>query len=500
MPEPALQTASSNRLDPAVLRVAVVVVLGSIMSVLDTTIVNVALDTLSRDLHASLDDVQWVVTGYLLALAAVIPVTGWAARRFGARRLYLLSIVLFTAGSVLCGLAWSTESLIVFRVLQGVGGGLILPVGQMILARAAGPERMGRVMSVISIPVVMAPVIGPTLGGLLLEHMGWRWIFFVNIPVGIAAMVFGLRQLPADAAGRVEAGRLDVPGLALLAGGLVGITYGLAESGIAPSLLSGQVVLPLALGGLMTAAFVLRALRIERPLLDVRLYANRAFASASITTLCLGAAVFGAMILMPLYFQTVRGEDAVATGLLLAPQGIGVAVAMFLSGRAADRLGGGRVALAGVLVTALATVPFALFGAGTSYWEISAAMVVRGLGIGMAFLPAMAAAFAAMTPAQIPDATPQLNVLQRVGGSIGTAVLAVVLQSHADRLTLPDPAGLASAFGAAYWWAVAATLLAALPAVVLVRVERAVRRRTQEDLAAAAAAGGPVGAAAGVPT
>lgn len=181
---------------------------------------------------------------------------------------------------------------------------------------------------------------------------------------------------------------------------------------------------------------------------------------------------------MPLYFQIVRGEGAVATGLLLAPQGIGVAIAMAVSGRLTDRVGGGRVALAGVLVTAAATVPFALFGAGDSYLLIGACMSLRGVGIGLAFVPAMAAAFAVMSPAQIPDATPQLNVLQRVGGSIGTAVLAVVLQGHIDALgARPTASGLAGSFNAAYWWATAVTLAAAVPAAVLIRAERAARRR-----------------------
>ena len=172
----------------------------------------------------------------------------------------------------------------------------------------------------------------------------------------------------------------------------------------------------------------------------MRLYANRAFASASITTFCVGAALFGALILLPLYLQTVRGESAVITGMLLAPQGLGAGISIFLSGRAADRLGGGRIALAGVLVLALGTVPFLFFGADTSYWIIGGAIFVRGLGIGMAFVPAMTAAFAAMTPAQIPDATPQLNVLQRVGGSIGTAIFAVVLQGHIDAIVGPTTA------------------------------------------------------------
>ncbi len=459
------------------LKICVIVILGTIMSVLDTTVVNVALETLSRDLHSSLDDIQWVVTGYLLSLAAVIPVTGWASRRFGQRRLYLTSIVLFTVSSALCGLAWSTGSLVAFRVLQGVGGGMILPVGQMILARVAGPQRMGRIMSIIIVPVVLAPILGPTLGGLLIEHLSWRWIFYINVPIGALAVVLGLRVLPRDPAGREEAGRLDVIGLGLLAGGLVGITYGLAESGTSASVLAWNVVGPFVAGLALVGAFVLRALRIERPILDVRLYANRAFASASVTTFCVGAALFGALILLPLYLQTVRGESAVVTGMLLAPQGLGAGISIFLSGRAADRLGGGRIALAGVLVLAVGTVPFLFFGAHTPYWIIGGAIFIRGLGIGMAFVPAMTAAFAAMTPAQIPDATPQLNVLQRVGGSIGTAIFAVVLQSHIDAIVGPTTAAaLAAAYASTYWWVLGVTLVAAIPACVLIRAEARARR------------------------
>ena len=221
-----------------------VVILGAIMSVLDTTIVNVALDTLAKDLNSTLDGIQWVVTGYMLALAAVIPVTGWAAARFGARRLYIVSLVLFTAGSALCGFAWSAESLIGARVLQGLGGGMLMPIGQMILVRAAGPQNMARVMSAIGVPIILAPVFGPTLGGLLVEHAGWQWIFFVNLPVGIAAVFAALRLLPRDVASPAKAGRLDATGLALVASGLVGITYGLAESGTAGSLLADAVLVP----------------------------------------------------------------------------------------------------------------------------------------------------------------------------------------------------------------------------------------------------------------
>src|SRR3954470_20343866 len=238
-----LPTKGILAMNPRLWRIAIVVILGAIMSVLDTTIVNVALDTLSKDLHTSLDGIQWVVTGYMLALAAVIPVTGWAASRFGARRLYLMSLVLFTAGSALCGLAWSSETLIAARVLQGLGGGMLMPIGQMILVREAGPRNMARIMSAIGVPIILAPVFGPTLGGLLVEHAGWQWIFFVNLPIGVAAVIAALRLLPRDTAAKTQTS-LDAIGLGLVASGLVGITYGLAQSGTAGSLTADSVLIP----------------------------------------------------------------------------------------------------------------------------------------------------------------------------------------------------------------------------------------------------------------
>ncbi|MDO8210582.1 DHA2 family efflux MFS transporter permease subunit [Conexibacter sp. CPCC 206217] len=456
--------------------IALVIVLGMIMSVLDTTIVNVALDDLSTELHASLEDIQWVVTGYMLSLAAVIPITGWAATRYSARKLYITSLVLFTLGSLLCGLAWSSGSLIAFRVLQGIGGGMLAPLGQMILVKAAGPRNLPRVMAMIGVPIILAPVFGPTLGGLLIEHAGWQWIFFINLPISFFAVIAALRLLPQDK-GDPAAGRLDVIGLVLVATGLVGVTYGLAQSGGAGTLVDDSVIVPLAIGLALIAIFIVRSLRIARPLLDVRLFANKAFAAASVTTFCLGAALFGAMILMPLYFQTVRGEDAVATGLLLMPQGVGAAIAMGLSGRATERLGGGLTALIGGVITILATVPFVLIGGSTSYVLISIAMIFRGFGIGMSMMPSMTAAFSVLRRDQINHATPQLNVLQRVGGSIGTALLSVALESRLrDAGAGATPAAMADAFGETYVIVMVVTLVALVPTLMLTIIERRARR------------------------
>src|SRR3954468_23134491 len=209
---------ASEGLDRRLLMISSVVVLGAIMSILDTTVVNVAINTLARDFNTELSTIQWIVTGYTLALATVIPITGWAADRFGTKRLYILSLGLFLAGSTLSGLAWSAESLILFRVLQGLGGGMLMPAGMTILTRAAGPGRVGRVMSIIGVPMLLGPILGPILGGWLVDDVSWRWIFYINIPIGVLVLLLAGRVLPKDQP--QPAHRLDVLGLALLSPGL----------------------------------------------------------------------------------------------------------------------------------------------------------------------------------------------------------------------------------------------------------------------------------------
>jgi EmrB/QacA subfamily drug resistance transporter len=473
-----------RRIPAGVWRVAVVTVLGTIMAALDTTIVNVALATLSRDVHTSIDSVQWLVSGYLLAYAATMPVTGWAARRFGTKRVFMVSIVTFTLGSLLCGLSTSLGEMIAFRVVQGVGAGLITPVGQMIVVKKAGPARLPRVMGAIGVPIMLAPVVGPTVGGLLLQSAGWRWIFFINLPVGVVALVAAARLLPRDR--REDAGPLDLAGLGLATSGLVGVTYALANLDTA-GFVSTKVLLPLAVGLVLVAAFALRALHIERPLLDVKLFANRAFGAASLTAFCTGAALFGSMILMPLYFQLVRGEDAVTTGLLLIPSSIGSTAGVWASGRAMERFGPGITALSGGVISVVSSIPFVLIGAHTPYSVLSAAMVIRGVGSGMSVMPAMTAGYQALRPEQVNDGAPQLNALQRVGGSLGTAASAVVLQHELSRAG-PLPAAQAAAFGTTFWWLLVLTAVATLPTILLIKVQR----RSAASVATAPSADDPM--------
>jgi EmrB/QacA subfamily drug resistance transporter len=470
--------------------IALVVIVGALMSILDTTIVNVALETLRTDLDAPLSTIQWVATGYLLALATVIPLTGWAAERFGPKRVWMFAVTGFTITSGLAGLAWSAEALIAVRVLQGLAGGMIMPVGMMTLAQAAGPQRMGRVMGVVGVPMLLAPVLGPVLGGLIVTQGSWRWIFWVNLPVGALGLVLAARFLPGE---RAEGERpLDVLGFLLVSPGLAGIVFGLSEvashGGVEASALA-----PLLVGAALLALFVRHALRTGHPLVDLRLLRRPGFAAAAATVFLLGGALFGALLILPLYYQVARGLSPLDAGLLMAPQGLGAAAGMAVGGRLTDRVGGGRVIVVGLVLLSLGTAVFTQIGATTSYWLLGAALVVRGVGLGATMMPAMAAAYSTLDRAAVPRATPMLNTLQRVGGSLGTAVLAVVLQHRlaaelGSRLAgggRAVPAGvraraaepLAHAFAGTYWWAVAFGALALVPAGVLAFVERGARPR-----------------------
>jgi EmrB/QacA subfamily drug resistance transporter len=461
-----------DRLSPEIVRVAIVVVIGAVMSIIDTSIVNVALEALSHDLHAPLSTIQWVASGYLLALAAVIPLTGWAAEHYGPRRVWMATVAGFVATSALCGFAWSAESLIGFRVLQGLAGGMIMPIGMITLAQTAGPQRIGRVMGIVGVPMLLGPVLGPVLGGILVTHLSWRWIFFVNLPIGIVGLVLAARLLPATRAEGREAGgagRLDWRGLLMLSPGVALVVFGLSEVSTHGSVSFGRL-LPVLAGGALLVAFVVRAWRTPAPIVDVRLFEKRGFAAAGATVFLVGAALFGSLLLLPLYFQIGRGLSPLDAGLLMAPQGLGAALGMNRAGRLTDRVGGGPVAVAGLLGLMLGTLAFTQVRADTPYWLLEVSLFARGIGLGFAMMPAMAAAYATLERWQVPRATPMLNVVQRVGGSLGTAVLAVVLQRQLAGAQTPD--AVAAGFGHTYWWAMAITAVALAPALVLARAQR----------------------------
>jgi len=437
--------------------ISLVLVLGVITTILDTTIVNIALDNLHTVFHASVIDTQWVVTGYLLAYVAVIPVSGWASERFGTRRVWMTAVALFAVGSLLCGLAWDLPSLIGFRVLQGIGGGMVLPVTITILTRAAGRERIGRAIATIGLVGQLGPILGPILGGSIIDSVGWHWLFFVNIPICLVALALAPFFLASGDS--QPAGALDVLGLVLLTPGVVALAYGLSQATGTDGFEATAVWLPMALGIALLAAFTVRSLRSVRPaLIDVRVFARRSFGIGSVITFVAGFSVYAIMFLMPLFYQQVRGESVLATGFLLIPQGVGTMAFVLANRHIAGRLDTRFVIAGGVLITMLGTLPFVLAGTAGAGTLLLAGQFFQGFGMAAVSLPVMTLAFASLSHAEMPRGSAAFNVVKQVGAPFGVTVIAVVLQNNL--VGAGSAAGVLEGFTATFWWVFA---LSAIP-------------------------------------
>ncbi|MGC4946762.1 DHA2 family efflux MFS transporter permease subunit [Streptomyces sp. DT224] len=465
--------SSGDKLDSKVLLVAGVVVLGGIMSILDITVVSVGLQTFQKEFQATSAQVAWTMTGYTLALASVIPLTGWAADRFGTKRLYLLAVALFAAGSALCAAADSLEMLVAFRVIQGLGGGMLMPLGMTILTRAAGPERVGRVMAVLGIPMLLGPIFGPILGGWLIDIATWHWIFLINLPIGAIALVYAALVLPKDNVEPSET--FDWVGVLLLSPGLACFLYGVSSIPETGTVWATKVLVPALIGLVLVAAFVPWALRPSNihPLIDLRLFQNRDLSVAVIAMSLFAMAFFGASLLFPLYFQQVRGESALDSGVLLAPQGIGAMITMPIAGMLADRIGPGKIVMTGIAVITIGMGMFTQLTADTSYTYIIAALFIMGLGMGASMMPIMASALATLREHTVARGSTLMNIVQQVAASIGTALFSVLLTNGLKDITARTPDGIKDQMGDAFAsvFLVAAVLIAVclIPALLLPR-------------------------------
>jgi EmrB/QacA subfamily drug resistance transporter len=451
------------KLTPAVRNALLALIVGGIAAILDSTMVTIALHTLVVSLHSTDGTIQWVTTGYLLAMAVAIPVTGWAESRWGGRRAWMAALVLFVAGSVLCALAWNDASLIGFRVVQGFAAGLIFPLMQTLAVRAAGGRASSNLIAAVSLPLALGPILGPVIGGVILNWLSWRWLFLVNVPVIAVGLVLAWRLLPGDrpSPGGSRA-RLDVIGLGLLGPALAAILLGLSNLSQDGGIGHPGVLVPLLAGIALLGAFIAWAARpgARNPVVDVRLLRLRSLASASTVLFTAGATIYAGMFLLPLYYQQLHGESVLNAGLLLIPQGVGSLAARFAAGRLVARLGARLVTIASFLLTAAATVPFALAGPHTSLWLLGAVLLIRGFGIGAVLIPPMSVAYQDVPPAGIPHATMNTRISQQAGASFGIAIVAVALQSLLGH-------GAAGAFQGAFWWATGITIAALIPALAL---------------------------------
>ncbi|OBH86320.1 MFS transporter [Mycobacterium scrofulaceum] len=422
---------SPDRLDAALLRVAGVCGLACIMAILDNTVVLVAQPTFLAEFGSTQAIVSWTIAGYMLAFATVIPVTGWAADRFGTKRLFMGSVLLFTVGSLMCAFAPNILTLIVCRVLQGIGGGMLLPLSFVILTREAGPKRVGRLMAVGGLPILFGPIAGPILGGWLIDAYGWKWIFLVNLPVGVAVFALAAVMFTKDRSTPSEA--FDFVGVLLLSPGVAAFLIGVSSIPGRGTVADRYVLIPGLVGLALIVAFVLHAwYRADHPLIDLRLFQNRVVTQVNVTLLIFAVAFVGVGLLVPSYFQVVLHQTPMQAGLHMVPVGVGALVTMPLGGVIVDRRGPGKIVVVGL---ALMTAGLGLFTFGVAQQAayqptLLAGLTIMGLGIGLTTTPLNAALMQSLTPHQIARGTTLMSVNQQIGGSTGAALMAVILTNQ----------------------------------------------------------------------
>lgn len=422
----------ADRIAPGVWKVASVAAIGSFMAQLDTTVVNVSLASLAADLHVSLSAIQWVTSGYLLALALMLPLNGWLVDRIGAKALYLWCFAAFTLSSALCGFAWSANSLIAFRIVQGMSGGLLAPMAQMVMARAAG-KRLAQVASIASLPILLGPLLGPVIAGTILEFASWRWLFFVNLPVGVLAFALAVLFLPDDRE-ETRPRSLDLLGLALLSPALVLFLYGSDHVGER----SGVVMLAAAI---VLFALFYRTARAkgDAALIDLRLVGGKVF-SASITAMFMVNGIsFAGQMLIPVYLAHACGLPPARIGWLLAPLGLGMMCTYPFMGRLTKRFGIRKLAACGALFALAGTLPLMfLVQHGLVVAVLVASLFIRGVGISAIGIPSITSGYASVARRDLPMATTAMNIVQRLGGPTLTTVCATFLAwrlsaaSHAE--------------------------------------------------------------------
>ncbi|MFC1400000.1 MULTISPECIES: DHA2 family efflux MFS transporter permease subunit [Streptacidiphilus] len=441
--------------------VAVVFVAALFMSIMDTTIVNVALPSIGDQFHVDAASVGVVNVGYLVSLAVFVPLSGWLGDRFGTRRVFLAALALFTLASLLCATATGLNQLSLYRVLQGVGGGMLNPVGMTMLYRAFPQQERMRASRVLMVPTAVAPALGPVLGGWLVDAASWHWVFIVNVPLGAVAMTFGLLFLPDFGAER--AGRFDTAGFLLAAVGFGAATYALAE-GADKGWGTAGIVVPATVGIAALVALVVVELRIDDPMLDLRLFKDRLFRATNLVGVVAGAAFLGMLFVFPLFYQNAAGATAFRTGLNTFPEALGVMLASQLVGRIYPRIGPRRLMTAGGVAVSIAIGLMSLLTPESSVWAARGLMFATGFSMAHLFMPTQTAAFATVSPAATGRASTLFNTQSRLGPALGVALLSTVLGAIGTVTTGPDgtPSANLAAYHAAFRVAAGLALAAAV--------------------------------------
>lgn len=477
-PVRAASVAATGRLQYKHL-VAAVFTVGLFMDLLDMTITNVALPTLAQDFSASTTSIEWVVTGYLLSLGIFIPLSGWAGDRFGTKRVFMFALSVFATGSLLSGFSWSIGSLTAFRVLQGVGGGMLTPVGTAMLFRAFPPAERAQAAAILAIPTALAPATGPVLGGYLVEFQSWRWIFFINLPVALAGLLLAGVFLREER--QANPGRLDVPGFLLSGIGLASLLYALAEAG-SYGFGNERVLVAGGAGTALLIAFAVVELRTDQPMIDVRLFRDKLFRAANASQFVAIGGLLGVLFLLPLLLQAEKGLSPLESGLATFPQAIGVAMMAQLAGRLYPRVGPRRMIMVGMVGAVLTTLAFLFVDLETSSWPIQFIMLARGWAFALTLVPLQAATFATISSADTGRASAIFNAGRQVAASFGVALLATVLTNRMTHYgaVLGSPATRNAALSAFHDAFIVASVLAMLGIFVALLMDDKLAAKARE--------------------
>lgn len=410
-----------------VMNIAWILVLGAVMPLLDSTMVNIAIKHLSNDFSIGLDLIQWVITGYVLSMAISVPLAGWMVQRFNGKWLMIGANIVFLGASIASGLSGSIHSLIIFRIIQGFGAGFIITLVTTLCVEIAGRNRMGRLMSTIGIPTVLGPILGPVIGAVIVQFLSWRYIFFVNIPIGILAIILMTLKLPDFTPANMKA-KFDFIGIILLGASSAALIYGITKAAKSAAFNNSETIGYVVAGIAILAVYMIyAAVKKEQAILPLHLFKMKNFSAVMVGLFLAGIATNGPMLLLPLFFQNIKGFSVLSAGLILIPQGIGMLIARPLIGKLTDRLGARNVVLVSLTLAMVGTIPFVFFNEASSLIAVSIALFVRGIGIGGITIPMMTDAYTGMVKQEIAQASVGTRLMQNIGGAFGSAVLATVV-------------------------------------------------------------------------
>ena len=460
------RTLELEPIPKSIMNISWILVLGAIMPLLDSTMVNIAIKHLSNNFSTGLDSIQWVITGYVLAMAISVPLAGWMVQRFNGKWLMISANIVFLATSIACGLSWNIYLLIISRIVQGISAGFIMTLVTTLAIEVAGRERMGRVMSTIGIPMILGPILGPVIGAVIVQFLSWRYIFFVNIPIGILAITLMFLKLPDFTPANSKA-KFDFIGIALLGASSASLIYGITQASKNATFNNVMTISCVVAGIVILAIYIAyAAIKKEQAILPLHLFKLKNFSAVIVGLFLAGIATNGPMLLLPLFFQNIKGFSVLSTGLMLIPQGIGMLVARPLIGKLTDKLGARNVVLVSLALAIIGTIPFVFFNEASSLIVVGVVLLIRGIGIGGVTMPMMTDAYTGMVKQEIAQASVGTRLVQNIGGAFGSAVLATVVSLDLQGKTPTIPL-MTTAYHDGFMLALVLSLVMIIPSLFL---------------------------------